>query len=89
MALNIKVDYCKSNFDKKNNAFLDFSNSFDKIFYYLLLIKLKYYGFSEQALVLIRNQLTDRFYIVSLNNCESKMERLNIGVSQGRTSIIY
>ena len=64
-------------------ALLDFSKAFDTLNHKLLLAKLHYIGFSEHSIQLIKDFLTDRSQVVSINNTVSDNIPLNKGVPQG------
>ena len=76
----------KKALDKGENVctiFMDLSKAFDFINYDLLLSKLKWYGFSENALKLICSYLKNRRQVVQINNNLSSYKKLQAGVSQG------
>ena len=86
LALNTFVDYTKRNLHSKNHVisiFLDLSKAFDTIDHQLLLIKLNKYGFSSNALDLIKNYLENRVSIVCFDGKSSSKEILKSGVPQG------
>jgi hypothetical protein len=86
LALNTFVDYAKRKLDSKKHViaiFLDFSKAFDTIDHQLLMIKLEKYGFSPNALELMKNYLSNRFSLVSFNGKFSTKELLKSGVPQG------
>jgi hypothetical protein len=86
LALNTFVDYAKRKLDSKKHViaiFLDFSQAFDTIDHQLLMIKLEKYGFSPNALELMKNYLSNRFSLVSFNGKFSTKELLKSGVPQG------
>ena len=62
---------------------MDFSKAFDTIDHQLLMIKLEKYGFSPNALELMKNYLSNRFSLVSFNGKFSTKELLKSGVPQG------
>jgi retron-type reverse transcriptase len=64
-------------------VFLDLSKAFDTVDHDLLLSKLDYYGFSENANKLIKNYLHNRISVVCYNGKKSKAETLKSGVPQG------
>ena len=64
--------------------FMDLSKAFDTINHDLLIAKLKAYGFSREALKLIKSYLKNRKQKVQINNKLSSEERDVIaGVPQG------
>lgn len=62
---------------------LDFSKAFDTINHDLLCAKLKYIGFCEQAIIMMRNYLSGRIQRVKLNDCISNSLPIRRGVPQG------
>ena len=86
LALNTFVDFAKRKLDSKKHViaiFLDFSKAFDTIDHRLLMIKLEKYGFSTNALELMKNYLSNRFSLVSFDGKFSTKELLKSGVPQG------
>ena len=64
--------------------FMDLSKAFDTINHDLLIAKLKAYGFSREALKLIKSYLKNRKQKVQINNKLSSEERdVFAGVPQG------
>ena len=64
--------------------FLDLTNAFDTINRELLLFKLStFYGFSNNAIDLLKSYFDNRYQFVKLNNTKSKMAPCNTGVVQG------
>lgn len=63
--------------------FCDLSKAFDCVSIDLLIMKLKYYGFSTGSVALIASYLTDRHQIVEINGVKSTLKRLSCGVPQG------
>ena len=64
-------------------VFMDLSKSFDTIDHTILLQKLHFYNFSEQAILLIKNYLTDRTQFVTYQGAESSKRNFSMGVPQG------
>jgi len=62
---------------------MDLSKAFDCLPHDLLLLKLKYYGLSENALQLIKSYLTDRQQCVKIGQNRSNFLTLYKGVPQG------
>lgn len=62
---------------------LDYSKAFDRINHQLLLGVLHFIGFSDTALDLVRNYLSDRFQRVKLHNRLSSPKNITNGVPQG------
>lgn len=83
----VKVaDDIARNFDDGNVTALitlDFSKAFDTINHTLLCHKLKYYGFSEDALSFIFSYLNNRSQKVQINNILSSSRYVISGVPQG------
>ena len=78
--------YCIEQLDKHLlpiNFYLDLSKAFDSIDHDILLSKLKYYGFTNPAISLIKNYLTDRYQFVSIENTSSSKLLMKAGVPQG------
>ena len=62
---------------------MDLSKAFDCLPHDLLLLKLKYYGLSENALKLMKSYLTNRKQCVKLGSIKSDFEAILKGVPQG------
>lgn len=80
------VEYIYRNMEsgiKTQGIFLDFSKAFDTVNHGLLIDKLLFYGFSSCACKLIKNYLTNRQQFVTLSDCRSTLQPVNIGVPQG------
>ena len=76
----------KSALDKSESVcalFMDLSKAFDTINHDLLLAKLKAYGFSREALTLMRSYLKNRKQKVVINNSASTTQTVIAGVPQG------
>ena len=63
--------------------FMDLSKAFDTISHDLLIAKLKAYGFSKEALKLMKSYLKNRKQNVQINNKFSSERDAIIGVAQG------
>jgi exonuclease III len=63
--------------------FIDFKKAFDMVDSKLLLHKLKFYGFSDDAINLIANYFTDRCQSVKFKHHLSDQRPVKLGVSQG------
>ena len=70
------------NGEKKGLIFKDLSKAFGTS---LLLVKLKTYGFSNQALSLLQSYLCNRFQRSIINDLFSSWNEVIIGVPQGLT----
>ena len=64
-------------------VFMDLSKAFDTIDHKILLKKLHFYGFSQNALKLIENYLTDRTQYVDLDGTVSEVLSMLVGIPQG------
>ena len=76
----------KEALDKEENmsaTFMDLSKAFDTINHDLLLVKLKAYGFSKQALSFLCSYLKNRRQRVQINNKFSSLKEVIAGVPQG------
>ena len=62
---------------------MDLSKAFDTVNHGLLLLKLKAYGFSEDALTLMCTYLKNQKQRVVINNSASITETVIVGVPQG------
>ena len=62
---------------------MDHSKALDCLPHYLLLLKLKYYGLSENALKIMKSYLTNRKQCVRLGSIKSDFEAIFKGVPQG------
>ena len=72
--------------DKEENMsaiFMDLSKAFDTLNHDLLLAKLKAYGFSKQALILMCSYLKNGRQRVQINNKFSSFKEIIAGVPQG------
>ena len=65
------------------SVFLDLSKAFDTIDHSILLSKLAYYGFSQQAQALLKSYLTDRSQFVFMDGISSEVLPVRVGVPQG------
>jgi len=63
--------------------FIDFKKAFDLVDPQLLLFKLKYYGFSANAIELIADYFKNRNQIVKFDNILSKLREIVLSVPQG------
>ena len=63
--------------------FIDFRKAFDLVDSNILLRKLKWYGFDNDALCLISNYFTNRTQVVKYNNSISECCDLRLGLPQG------
>ena len=80
------LEQCKHALDKKENIgmiFLDLSKAFDCLPHNLLLCKLKTYGLSEDACLLIKSYLNNRLQRVKICSQKSNWALLKTGVPQG------
>jgi len=64
-------------------VFIDLSKAFDTIDHHILLKKLEYYGFTEVAIALMREYLTDRFQFTEIEGVQSDILPVQTGVPQG------
>lgn len=64
-------------------AYTDFQKCFDKVEFYVALLKLKFYGLSDPLVKLFHSYLTYRFQHILYNNCKSNDFVLNSSVPQG------
>ena len=62
---------------------IDLQKAFDTIDHDILLNKLKYIGFSSETIKWFKSYLTNRTFIVSVDNCYSNPGNLTCGVPQG------
>ena len=83
--LKVIEDWKKSLDENKYIAaiLMDLSKAFDCLPHDLLLLKMKTYGMSSQALDLIKSYLSDRHQCVKLGNFRSHFEQIYKGVPQG------
>ena len=65
------------------NVHLDLSKAFDTLDHNILLSKLQFYGFTNLALKLSKNYLSDRKQFVQINNVKSFEADITMGVPQG------
>lgn len=82
------VDFIHNGLDKKENVgaiYMDLSKAFDVMNHKILEQKLEHYGFRGMFLKFIMSFLNDRKYFVNVNNVNSDIKTLNIGVPQGST----
>ena len=84
-SLIVMLEKWKKALDKEENMsaiFMDLSKALDTINHYLLLAKLKVYGFSKQALSFMCSYLKNRRQRVQINNKFSSFKEI-AGVPQG------
>ena len=65
------------------NIYLDLSKAFDTLDHEILLYKLKYYGFQNNSLNLMKSYLSNRTQYVELNDTSSDLMHIKVGVPQG------
>ena len=65
------------------NVYMDLSKAFDTLDHYILLEKLKYYGFHDKSLDLLKSYLCNRKQYVEYNNIKSDLMNITCGVPQG------
>ena len=63
--------------------FLDLSKAFDTVNHTNLLSKLEHYGIRGIALKWFKNYLSDRYQYVSIENLDSRKQKITCGVPQG------
>ena len=63
--------------------FIDLSKAFDTLDHSILLHKLKFYGFNDIALSLMKSYLSNRKQYVQINDINSEYCTVNMGVPQG------
>lgn len=63
--------------------FMDLSKAFDTIDHNILLMKLRKYNFSNLAIHLIKNYLSDRYQFVEYREISSSLSKITTGVPQG------
>ena len=86
LALNSLMETWKNGLDAGNDViavFLDFSKAFDTVDHNLLILKLAYYNFDSNIILLIKNYLTNRSIKVNINGRMSHSSPLHAGVPQG------
>ena len=65
------------------SVFLDLSKAFDTLNHSILITKLKYYGFQNNAIKLMESYLSNRYQYVELNGIRSSHLLITTGVPQG------
>ena len=65
------------------NVYLDLSKAFDTLDHEILLYKLKYYGFDNLSLKLMKSYMTERKQFVIINETMSEFLDIKTGVPQG------
>ena len=65
------------------NVYLDLSKAFDTLDHNIILSKLQFYGFTNSALKLCKNYLSDRKQFVQVNNTKSFEIYITMGVPKG------
>jgi hypothetical protein len=84
--LTFAVDTWKKALDRNQHVaviFMDLSKAFDSIPHELLVIKLKSYGFSENACLFMKSYLSDRIQRVKSKDTRSSWETTKKGIPQG------
>ena len=64
-------------------AYFDLSKAFDKLDHYILLMKMKKYGFNHTIIRIIKKILENRIQSVSIGTCVSDLLPVTSGVPQG------
>ena len=85
-AVNNLLNNIYNAMDKKEflgAVFIDLSKAFDTVPYDLLLKKLEHYGIRGTALYLIKSYLSHKKQFVSLEEVNSSMQDIKVGVPQG------
>lgn len=80
------VGHCLDEIENGNsvcNRFFDLSRAFDTVSHDVLLHKLKFYGFNNIGVNLIKSYLFGRYQSVFYNNCSSNFMLCKTGVPQG------
>lgn len=80
------VDSILKNLDvdiKTISVYMDLSKAFDTLDYSILLYKLRYYGLSESALLLLKSYLSNRKQYIDFNGTKSTYRDILAGVPQG------
>ena len=65
------------------NVYLDLSKAFDTLDHEILLYKLKYYGFDNLSLNLMKSYMTERKQFVAINETMSEFLDIKTGIPQG------
>ena len=86
-ALVAMIQKWKESLDRNGGMFgavlMDLSKAFDTINHDLLIAKLKVYGFSDSALHIVKDYLSDRWQRTKINTSFSDWKELLCGVPQG------
>ena len=85
-ALHEVISNCLNNLDKKLInllLFIDFKKAFDMVDPNLLIMKLLNYGFSNEAIELLKSYFNDRQQLIKLDNNYSNLSKILLGVPQG------
>lgn len=86
MAIRKVIYYILESLDKSQKCasiFCDLSKAFDCLRHDILILKLQYYGFEGSELNMMRTYLQNRCQIVSVNQAQSSLGYIDIGVPQG------
>ena len=86
MALLEFVNNATLAFEEKNIAiglFLDLSKAFDTINHKILISKMYHYGIRGNVFKWFESYLSNRKQYVSIDNCNSQFQYINVGVPQG------
>ena len=85
-AISKLMEQLYSNFDESKitqGIFLDFSKAFDTIDHEILMKKLPFYNFTNDACLLLKSYLSNRKQYVKIDHFQSSLSDINIGVPQG------
>ena len=80
------IDRAFSEIERKNCAiavFMDLSKAFDTLDHKTLIIQLHYYGIQDKELEWFTDYLNNRWQYVELDNVQSQLLKLQVGVLQG------